>query len=342
MQSIFKSGRTKKLNVFHGLVNYGTQAGLFAKELRKQGIDAISVSYPDPFKRQIDIELLHGGNLIEKIIKHAWNWIRRFYWFFRYNTFHFYYGTTLFPKQLDLPLYNFFGKKVVMHYLGGDVDTYPTCRDVDYYGRKIDNRKKIKRLTFESKYVLKQFVCAPWYLQFVKGAILMPLAIDLEKYRFHPMEIKDEIVIMHSPTNRIFKKSDYIESAVQRLIIEDYPIKYKCIMNVSHNKLIEEYITSHLIIDQLNFGYGTVAIEAMALGRAVISGLDRDSHINAGLWEQVPIIRADISNIYQVLKDTIINSQHLPSIGLKSRLFVEQYHDVRILTKKLIDYYSSI
>lgn len=81
-----KPTKPKRLKVFHGLVNYGTQAGLFAQELRKLGIEAISVSFPDPYKRLIDVELLTGGNLFQKIIKHSWNWIRRFYWFFKFNT----------------------------------------------------------------------------------------------------------------------------------------------------------------------------------------------------------------------------------------------------------------
>ena len=54
--------RTKELRVFHGLVNYGTQAGLFARALREAGVEAISVAFPDPFKRHIDVELLHGGD----------------------------------------------------------------------------------------------------------------------------------------------------------------------------------------------------------------------------------------------------------------------------------------
>ena len=115
----------RRLHVFHGLVNYGTQAGLFAQGLRAQGIDALSVSVSDRFKRKIDIELIYDGdNIFENIIKHTWNRIKRYYWFFRYNTFHFYFGATLFSNQSDLPFYRFFGKKVLMEYLGYDVQLY--------------------------------------------------------------------------------------------------------------------------------------------------------------------------------------------------------------------------
>ena len=113
------------MKVFHGIVNYGTQAGLLAKGLRDEGIEALSVSAPDRFKRKIDIELLQGNRYSFRGIRILiWNLLRSFYWFCKFDIFHFYYGTSLLPNQLDLPLYKFFGKKVVMEYLGSDVQGY--------------------------------------------------------------------------------------------------------------------------------------------------------------------------------------------------------------------------
>ena len=331
---------SSKLKIFHGLVNYGTQAGLFAQELRNQGIEAISVGFYDKYKRLIDVELKHGGNLFQKITRHTWNLFFKIKCMFSYNIFHFYYGQTLLPKQLDLYYYKLTGKKVVFHYLGGDVDTYPSCKNVDYGGRKIDNRKKIRRLKHETRFASVQFVCAPYYMQFVKNSVLIPLAIDLEKYIYTPLLVRDEIIILHAPTNRQFKKSDIIEDAINRLISEGFKIKYNCITNVSHNQLMKEYMSSDLIIDQLNFGYGTVSIEAMALGRPVIVGIDKESHQNVNLYNALPTINADTDNIYEVLKETLINKHKLPEIGYNSRKFIEEYHDIKKLTHKLVAYYK--
>lgn len=332
----------KKLKVFHGLVNYGTQAGFFAEELRNQGFDAISLVFPDKFKRLSDIELKHGGTVVQKLYRHSWNWLIRISSMFKYDIYHFYYGKTLLPKQLDLYYYWLTGKKVVFHYLGGDVDTYPNCMDLDYMGRKINNLPKLKRLKHESKFAALQFVCAPWYSQFVKNSILIPLAIDLTKYKFTELPYKEELVIMHAPTNRTFKKSDIIEEAINRLINEGYKIQYKCITNVSHDQLKEEYISSDIVIDQLTFGYGTVSIEAMALGRPVVVGIDEKTHRDSGIWEELPVINANTETIYDVLKETIVNRELLPSIGYKSRKFIEKNHDVKTLTKRLILYYHTI
>ncbi len=101
----------KQPKIFYGLVNYGTQSGLFARELRRLGYDAISVTYPDSFKRVTDIEFKHGGNILQKLVRHSSNYLFRIKCFFEYDVFHFYYGTSLMPYQFDLPFYKLFGKK---------------------------------------------------------------------------------------------------------------------------------------------------------------------------------------------------------------------------------------
>ena len=335
--------KPNEMKVFHGLINYGTQAGLFAKGLRNRGIDAISVVKPDPFKRLSDIELRHGGNFFQKIYKYTLNYLFLFKCMFRYNIFHFYYGQTLLPKQIDLYFYKLTGKKVIFHYLGGDVDTYNQCENVDYYGRKINNKPKLKRLKHETKFASYQFVCAPFYAQFVKNSIVLPLAIDIENFPYYPLQSNLQTIrILHAPTNRQFKKSDYIESAIEKLIKEGYDIDYVCVSNITHEQLKKEYINAHIIIDQLNFWYGTVSIEAMALGRPVIAGYESQYFKYIDYGDQIPIINADIQNIYNVLKQTLDNKSLLPEIGMKSRKFVENIHNLDKLSQQLIQYYEKL
>ena len=64
-------GNLKNKKVFHGLVNYGTQSGIFANKLRENNVYAQSVTFQDPFKRQTDIVLKGGNSLITKIYFYA-------------------------------------------------------------------------------------------------------------------------------------------------------------------------------------------------------------------------------------------------------------------------------
>lgn len=348
------SKKTRKLKVFHGLVNYGTQAGLFARELRKQGIDAISVSYPDPFKRQIDVELLHGGNIFEKVVKHTWNWIRRIYWFFRYNVFHFYFGTTLLPKQIDLPFYKIFGKKVIMEYLGWDLQLYQYSIDkynytnAHFYKEKDEaissDAIKLRRLKFESKFLNKQTVCAPYLSEFLPSAEILPLAIDIDEYKFVPKNsIGNTIKLLHAPTHQGNKGTRFIEDAISKLITEGFNIDFKLVSNVTHTELIQEYIKCDIFIDQVLGGwYGTASIEAMAIGRPTVCFI-RESYFDFINYANIiPIINANPETIYEVLRKAIIEKEKLPEIGLRSRKFVEEVHDVRKLTRRLIAIYRSL
>jgi len=351
---LMQSKGIKKMKVFHGLVNYGTQAGLFAKALREMGIESLSVTYPDPFKRQIDIELLHGGNIIQKIIKHSWNYIRRFYWFFKFNIFHFYYGTSLFPKQFDLPLYKFFGKKVLMEYLGYDVqlyqysiEKYKITNVSHYYLPEISilsDKKKLNRLKFERKFLNKQIVCAPYISEFVPGSIVLPLAIDLREFKYHPAKIPiNKVLILHAPTNRGNKGTEYIIDAIQRLINENYQLELILAENLTHDELKLKYVECDIFIDQLLSGwYGTAAIEAMAIGRPTIAFIRESYKQYIDYGEDIPIINANPESIYEVLIKIMHEKQLLPEIGRKSREFVEKIHDLRKVTTKIIELYKSL
>lgn len=349
-----KSTTGKKLRVFHGLVNYGTQAGMFAKELRAQGIDAISVSQPDPFKRLVDVELLYNGSIIEKIVKHSWNWTRRVYWFFRYNTFHFYYGTSLFPFQWDLPLYRLLGKKVVMEYLGYDVqmfqksiEKYESTNVLYYKPQKVSkelDEKRMARLKSETRYLNKQFVCAPYLSEFVPGSSVLPLAIDLTEFKYVPKEAPEsEIIIMHAPTSRDNKGTSFIMEAIDRLMKEGYPVKPLLIENITHAELKLKYIECDIFVDQVLGGwYGTASIEAMATGRPTVCFIRESYFEYIDYGDKIPIINATPSTIYEVLKNMIAHKNHFPEIGKKSRAFVEEVHDLKKLTKHLVKIYKEL
>lgn len=342
--------------MFHGIVNYGTQSGLFARELRNNGIDSISVVVGDPNKRIADISLLYGGNCFSKLFKHGWNHLRKYFWFFKYNTFHFYFGRTLFKNQMDLPFYKFFGKKVVMEYLGNDIRHYETLVRRYNLPQSHSFRQNMnehdafvaKRIEKEKKHIDFKLCCLPSHMDYAlkynyKIDEVLPLAIDITHLKYNELKaIKEDQVlrILHAPTNREFKGTKYIENAIDELLIEGQPIELIIVENITHNNLIEEYIKCDLFIDQISIGwYGTAALEAMAIGRPTCAFIDDRYFKYISYSNEIPIINIDNNNITKQLRGLIENKDKLPEIGLKSRVFVEQYHDIKSLTNKLINIY---
>lgn len=345
----------RKPKIFHGLVNYGIQSGLFARELRNLGYDAISVTYPDSFKRITDVELKHGGNFFQKIIKHSWNYLFRIMCFFKYDLFHFYYGTSLLPNQMDLPFYKMFGKKVIMEYLGNDIQGYQLSVEkykwtnvsfmMSQEQGKIYDQRITNRYNREKKYIDKSLVCAPCYSEFAPKSEVLPLAIDSDRFKFAPLPRFDgQIRIMHAPTHRGFKGTDFIMQAIKRLKMEGYNIQFDLVENVTHDELLERYKLCHLFIDQIMGGwYGTASIEAMAIGRPVVVSIRPDYFEYIDFADRIPAIHADPDLIYEVLKITLENGiEFLMEKGKQSRQFVEMYHDVKVVTKKLINFYSRL
>lgn len=336
--------KKEEMKVFHGLVNYGTQAGMLANGLREEGVVAISVVYADPSRRLVDVNMRYDLNQKSVIIRQLQRMWILFSSFFKYNVFHFYFGKSLWPFNLDLPLYKMFGKKVVMEYLGTDIDLWLGKNGVDGHGRRINRVKLVKRVYRQARLVDKQLVCAPCYYQYVDNSIILPLALDLSSFDYHPLQLQPGkvLTIMHCPTNRRQKKSDYIEAALDKLKSEGYRFHYKCITNVTHDQLKEEYISSDIVVDQLNGWFGTVSIEAMALGRPVIAGYYPHLCHYDERYENMPIINADIYNIYDVLKDILEGKYDLEAISKASRDFVMKTHDLKAVTKQLIGIYESI
>ena len=216
----------KEMRVFHGPVNYGTQAGMLADGLRKHGIEAISAVYGDKFKRKTDIIIGEGFShfyLLRKI--QLWRFF--FKTFFHYNVFHFYFGMSLLSKNRDLPLYRLFGKKVVMEYLGTDVDLWLGYNGVDWRGRPVDRVKLMKRVIKQSKQVDRQLVCTPHHYQFVDNSIILPLTIDIGEYSYSKRKPDyDNLTFMHCPTNRLGKRTKEIEDAIDQLKREGYHFNY--------------------------------------------------------------------------------------------------------------------
>ncbi len=344
----------KGKKIFHGLVNYGTQASVLSDYLNEQGLYSKSASYRDKFSRNTNYELNNSNYPILKQFFVFFNQIRKLYWFFKFDIFHFYFGTTLFFNQLDLPFYSFFGKKVIMHYLGYDVQLYGfsiskyQITNVAYYKDKIESLKldsaKLSRLNFEKKYVDYQIVCAPYISEFVPEATILPLAINLKRIDFSkPIINNGKLVFLHAPTSRGNKGTNFIIEAFEKLISEGFDIELKVVENSSHENLLNMYKHCDVFIDQLLGGwYGTASIESMSVGRATICFI-RESYfeyINYG--NDLPIINADINNIHDVIKQIYFDRQSIVDIGVKSRSFVEKIHSLNSVGVDLFKIYQSL
>lgn len=145
--------------------------------------------------------------------------------------------------------------------------------------------------------------------------------------------------ICHAPSHRAVKGTQLILDAVARLKTEGYSFDLILVENIPNSQAMEIYRQADLLVDQLFAGwYGGLALEMMALGKPVVAYI-RDSDmkfIPLQMYTELPIIQAEPDSIYQVLRRVL----EMPRVDLwdlarKSRLFVERWHDPKLIADRL-------
>lgn len=237
----------------------------------------------------------------------------------KYDILHFHYSS-LIANGIDCLLWKIMGKRIVMHYHGSDI------------------RGKGEKL-FRRRFSDVSIVSTPDLLEYSERAVWMPNPINLEEYK--PVEqpnTGEGINIVHLPSARAEKGTEYVISAIEELKREGYNIKFTLVENIPHQEVMSYYNQADIVVDQLLIGwYGMVTIEAMALKKPVCV------YIREDLVKYLPFIPFCISSkddIAVKLKELIEDRELRKELGEKGRHFVEQVHDVNLVNEKIMKLYD--
>jgi glycosyltransferase involved in cell wall biosynthesis len=166
--------------------------------------------------------------------------------------------------------------------------------------------------------------------------------IEVENFKCLPSTIKngEAIKIVHSPSNKAGKGTDYVIKAIEELKKKYNNIDFKLIHNVPHKEAIKMVRECDIFIDQFIIGsYGMAALEAMAMGKTVFCYI-KNSVVNQ-YPEELPFINSTIHTLKDKLENFIVNPSELNIIGKKSRVYVEKYHSTNVLIPELIKIYTN-
>ena len=133
----------------------------------------------------------------------------------------------------------------------------------------------------------------------------------------------DRLRVVHAPSVRGVKGTDYVLAAAERLHGEGHDFELILVEGTTHAEAKEAYESAHVVVDQLLLGwYGGLAVEAMSLGKPVICHI-RDSdlrHVPEALAFQLPIIRATRETVCEVLREVLsMPRERLAAIGEAGR-----------------------
>jgi len=312
-----------RLRVVHCPVNTAGIPWANVQALRRRGVDAKLVVFERyRLHPEADVDLRRpAGFLARQAVQ--WRALARL--LPETDVFHFYFGLTLVPKSVQFPLLRALRKKWVFHYLGSDIRG--KTREQLAYGKRADAE------------IVGSYAATEW----VPEAEVIPPGIDLSLFRVEPVVSatnRRKPLIVHAPSSRARKGTEHVVEACRGLDAD-----LEIVEGLHHDKARERYRAADIVVDQLNAGWhGMFAIEAMALGKPVVSYLREDvvERSAQGYGVRVPIVSATKDTLRERLRPLVESQDERRRIGAESRAYVERVHDIDRIAERLLDLYARL
>ena len=240
----------------------------------------------------------------------------------RFDVFHFYFGLTLVPKRLQFPLLRALRRKSVMHFLGSDIRGRPPA-ELAWAARA-------------GACIVGSYDAARW----VPDADVIPPGIDLEDVVPIPPTDRERPIVVHAPSSRRRKGTEHVIAACEQLDVD-----LELIEGLHHDEAFARYRSADVVVDQLNAGwYGVFAIEAMALGKPVVTFLHDEAvaRTEQAFGVTVPIVSATKDTLVDRLRPLVEDAAERRRLGAASRAYVERVHDADVVADRLLDVYARL
>lgn len=184
------------------------------------------------------------------------------------------------------------------------------------------------------------FVNDPELQCYVPNSIIVPRAVDFSTLSSENPKGDDSIpLVVHAPSRMGVKGTRYVLDAIAQLRKEGLHFEFQLVQNMSHEDAMVVYRNASIIVDQLRIGwYGVLAVEGMALGKAVVSYVRHD--LRHYLPYPPPLAYADPENIVNVLRFLILNPDAVERYGSSGKTFAREYHNADRIAESLIQIYS--
>jgi glycosyltransferase involved in cell wall biosynthesis len=238
------------------------------------------------------------------------------------DVFHFYFGLTLVPKSLQFPLLRAARKRSVYHFMGSDIRGKSPAELA--YAQRAGAR------------IVGSYDAARW----VPDADVVPPGIDLRAFEPAPSSERAKPLVVHAPSSRGRKGTEHVIAACAQL-----PVDLEIVEGLHHDEARERYRAADIVVDQLNAGwYGLFAIEAMALGKPVLTFLHVEAvrRTEEAFGVPVPIVRATKETLADDLRPLVDSADERRRIGAASRAYVERVHDADRLADRLLEVYARL
>jgi glycosyltransferase involved in cell wall biosynthesis len=308
--------------VLHLPVNLAGTGWAHVNALRRKGVDAqLLVFWPQkwrPDEYDINLDLPRQGFLRQQLVQ--WRALVRY--LPGTDIFHFYFGKTLVPKSLNVPILRAARKKSVMHFLGSDIRGKPL--------EELEYRKKFDR------WLVGSYAATRW----VPDADVIPIGIDLSVYQPVPPVERERPLVVHAPSDLERKGTRHVVTACEQL-----PVDLDVVHGVPHDEAVERFKRADIVVDQMHYlWHGMFAVECMAYGKPVVTQLDPTAveQTERAFGVKVPIVAATKDDLVEKLRPLVESFELRKRLGEEGRAYVERVHDLDRIADRLIEIYRSL
>ncbi|MDX6505618.1 MAG: hypothetical protein QOG06_262 [Gaiellaceae bacterium] len=323
------------MKVLHSPINVAGGPGAISAGLRELGVESTLLVFNErPFERGFDVNLeLRDTSRLSSVPFNLPKQLQALAWALRrFDVFHFHAGLTLAPERITLPALRAARKGIVFQSWGSDLRGR-SAADVSYLrsaGAVIVGSYLTRRLSPRG----------PW-----PNYDVVPPALVLDDWQPSPVEPGEALRVAHAPSKRAVKGTDAVLAAVESLRARGAPIELDLIEGVPNREARLRYAAADVVVDQLRIGwYGMFAIESMALAKPVVVHLDEGAatETEEAFGLELPLVRADESNLEDVLAGLVENRGELPELGRRSRNYVERVHAHTAVARRVLDIYERV
>ena len=311
------------VRVLHLPVNLAGTGWAHVNALRRKGIDArLLVFWPQkwrPEEYDINLDLPRQGLLRQQVVQ----WRALVKYLPQADVFHFYFGKTLVPKSLNVPILRAARKRSVMHFLGDDIRNKPL--------EELEYRKRF------DAWIVGSYAATRWVPD---PTAVIPPGLDLRDYEAVPAVARERPLVVHAPSDLEKKGTQYVIDACSQL-----PVDLDVVHGVPHDEAVERFKRADIVVDQLHYlWHGVFAIEAMAYGKPVVTHLDPEAvrQTEEAFGVKVPIVPATKDDLVEKLRPLVDSFELRKRLGDEGRVYVERVHDLDKVADRFIALYNSI
>lgn len=245
--------------------------------------------------------------------------------------------------------------QIYMSACGNDIPLYDYWKDHPWKNRQLvevgmnrcytDKEKKHFSycMSFVNKVIPVGYIYAEAWRNsdYTKNCIVLPtipLPVVTSNYQVKN-DLKEKIVIFHGIIRPEEKGTPIIVEAMNR-VQEKYPNEVECAAR--GGMPLNEYLLllgrTNILIDQTySDSVGMNGLYALAMGKVVLGGNTIEAQREYGGAESPVVnISPDSEQIFKELEKLVLNRERIAELSLKSRRYVEEVHDAKVIAKQYI------